>query len=118
MHKLRRVDIEHSEELLEALKSFAVKLKHSLPVREVYLYGSFARGDIHEGSDMDLLVIGDFTERLFDRIGKVLALTDLPIEPLVYTVEEFEEMKKSGNPFLSEVLKTAVRLDAEDNIRP
>ena len=110
MYKLCRVDIERSEELLKEIKAFAAKLKNDLPVREVYLYGSFAKGEIHEGSDIDLLIIGDFAERFFDRIGKILDLTDLPIEPLVYTVEEFEEFKKSQNPFIMEVLKTAVKI--------
>jgi len=74
------------------------------------LYGSFSRGEIHEGSDIDLLIVGNFKERLFDRIGKILELTDLPVEPLVYTVEEFEEMKRSQNPFILDVLKTAVKI--------
>jgi predicted nucleotidyltransferase len=110
VYKLCRVDIERSEELINEIKAFAAKLKNDLPVREVYLYGSFAKGEIHEGSDIDLLIIGDFAERFFDRIGKILELTDLPIEPLVYTVEEFEEFKKSQNPFIMEVLKTAIKI--------
>ncbi|MDP2754551.1 MAG: nucleotidyltransferase domain-containing protein [Nitrospirota bacterium] len=110
MYKLCRVDIERSKELINEIKAFATRLKKILPVREVYLYGSFAKGEIHEGSDIDLLIIGDFRERFFDRIGKILDLTDLPIEPLVYTVEEFEEFKKSQNPFIMEVLKTAVKI--------
>lgn len=40
----------------------------------------------------------------------ILDLTYLPIEPLVYTIEEFEELKNSGNPFITEVLKTAIRI--------
>ena len=110
MYKLCTVNIEKGKDLLQKVRVFAKKLKKALPVMEVYLYGSFARGEIHEGSDIDLLIIGDFKERFFDRIGKVLELTDLPIEPLVYTVEEFEEMKKAQNPFIIEVLKTAVKL--------
>ncbi|MDY7033586.1 MAG: nucleotidyltransferase domain-containing protein [Thermodesulfobacteriota bacterium] len=78
-------------------------------MREIYLFGSSAKGDLHEGSDIDLLIIGDFKEKFFDRIGTILELTDLPIEPLVYTVEEFEEMKTSQNPFILEVLKTAIK---------
>ncbi|GBE35112.1 nucleotidyltransferase domain protein [bacterium BMS3Bbin06] len=110
MYKLCRVDIERSKELLDEVRVFANMLKETLPVREVYLYGSFARDEVHEGSDIDLLIIGDFGERVFDRIGKILDLTDLPIEPLVYTTEEFEELKNSHNPFITEILKTAVRL--------
>jgi predicted nucleotidyltransferase len=111
VYKLCRVDIEHSKELFNEIRVFARKLKKNLPVKEVYLYGSFARGEIHEGSDIDLLIIGDFKERFFDRIGSILELTDLPVEPLVYTNEEFEELKNSKNPFITEVLKTAIRLD-------
>ncbi len=110
MYKLCRVDIERSEELINEIKAFADRLKKDLPVREVYLFGSFAKGEIHEGSDIDLLIIGDFSERFFDRIGKILDLTNLPIEPLVYTVEEFEEFKKTQNPFIMEVLKTSVKI--------
>ncbi len=111
MHKLRRVDLERSKDLLDELKLFVMRLKEELPVKEVYLYGSFAKGEIHEGSDIDLLIVGDFTERLFDRIGKILDLTDLPVEPLVYTNKEFEDLRKSESPFIAEVLKTAIRID-------
>ncbi|GAB4544545.1 MAG: nucleotidyltransferase domain-containing protein [Thermodesulfovibrionia bacterium] len=110
MYKLCRVDIEHREEIFDRIRSFTDILKKALPVKEVYLYGSFAKGEIHEGSDIDLLIIGDFKERLFERIGMVLDLTDLPIEPMVYTIEEFEELKESRNPFIIEVLKTAIRI--------
>lgn len=111
MYKLCRVDLEHSEDLLKNIKLFTQTLKEKLPVKEVYLFGSFAKDEIHEGSDIDLLIIGDFQERFFDRIGKVLDLTDLPIEPLVYTVDEFQYLKRSGNAFILEVLKTGVRID-------
>ena len=110
MPKLCRIDIERSEEILKELKGFVNKLKETLPVDEVYLYGSFAKGEVHEGSDIDLIIVGNFQERLFERIGKILDMTDLPVEPLVYTHEEFQKMKDEGNPFIREVLKEAKRL--------
>jgi len=76
---------------------------------DVYLYGSFATGEIHEGSDIDLIIVGDFKERFFDRIGKILELTDLPIEPLVYTRAEFDKMMR-GNLFLNEIFKYARKM--------
>jgi len=110
MHKLCRINIEDSQDLLERVREFAHKLKETLPVKEVYLYGSVARGEIHEGSDIDLIVVGDFKERIFERIGKILDLTDLPIEPLVYTEEEWEALLAEGNPFVNKILKEAIRL--------
>lgn len=106
MPKLVRVHPEHREELLARLTAFVAELKAKHRVQAVYLFGSFARGEVHEGSDIDLVIVGDFSERLFERIGRILALTDLPIEPLVYTREEFEAMKREGNPFIGEVLAT------------
>jgi predicted nucleotidyltransferase len=74
----------------------------------VYLYGSFARGDFHEGSDIDLIIVGEFKGKMPQRIGTILDLTSLPVEPLVYTEAEFEQMK--DRPFLKEVLATAKEL--------
>lgn len=105
MPKLCRIDLDDRERTREELLSFVARLKEALPVRKVYLFGSFSRGEIHEGSDIDLLIVGDFQERLFDRIGRVLALTDLPIEPLVYTQKEFNEMIERRNPFVLHVLQ-------------
>ncbi len=110
MYKLCRVDIEGRQEIVDKIKEFAAELKKALPVSAVYLYGSFAKGEIHEGSDIDLLIIGEFKDRPFDRIGKVLDLTDLPIEPIVYTPKEFERLKKDKDPFIMDALKTAIRL--------
>jgi len=84
MYEFCRVNPENSDKLIEEIKRFAVRLKEILPVKEVYLFCSFAKGEIHEGSDIDLLIIGQFEKRLFDRIGKILDLTDLSVEPFVY----------------------------------
>ncbi len=69
-----------------------------------------ARGDFHEGSDVDLIVVGDFPERHHKRAAAILDLTDLPIEPLCYTGEEFAGMVRSGNPFISRALAEGIRV--------
>ena len=108
MHKLCRIDIEQSERIYQELMELAALLKAKHEVRKVYLYGSFARGDFNEGSDIDLIIVGEFEGRMPERIKKVLDLTSLPIEPLVYTEEEFAEMKHK--PFLEEILPSAKEL--------
>lgn len=62
--------------IFKEIESFSKELKERFGC-DVYLYGSFARGEIHEGSDIDLIIVGDFKERFFDRIGKILELTVL-----------------------------------------
>ena len=108
MPKLCRINLEQREKVFEDINKFAIKLKNKFNCI-VYMFGSFATGEIHEGSDIDLIVVGDFKERFFERIGKIIEMTDLPIEPLVYTKEEFEEMKKN-NPFIKDILRNAKKL--------
>jgi predicted nucleotidyltransferase len=80
------------------------------PLR-VVVFGSFARGDTHEGSDLDLIVVKETDERFFRRIGRVRdACADIAIDvqPLVYTPAELEEMLASGNSFLETALAEGV----------
>lgn len=76
------------------------------PLR-IIVFGSFARGDTHEGSDLDLIVVEETDERFFDRIGRVRdACRDvgIDVQPLVYTPAETEEMLARGNSFLETAL--------------
>lgn len=74
---------------------------------KIYVFGSYARGDVYEGSDLDLVIIKDTNKRFQDRISDVLELNDyeIAVEPLVYTPKEFEEMRERGNALIHTVLK-------------
>jgi len=52
--------------------------------KKVILHGSFARGDYHEGSDIDLIIIKDTSDRFADRIEKVLEFCtgEVAVQPL------------------------------------
>jgi predicted nucleotidyltransferase len=74
------------------------------------VFGSFARGAEHEGSDIDLLVVGDVPGRAPDRIGEVLRRTDLPVEPVVVRRETLERRLRDGAPLFVRAMAEAVRL--------
>ena len=44
------------EEILAALANHKAELARRFPLRRVALFGSYARGDQHPGSDVDILV--------------------------------------------------------------
>ena len=115
MHKICRIDINRSEKLPGKIKKFVETLASNIHIKKVYLFGSVARNDFNEGSDIDLAIIGDFRERFLDRAGKILEMTELPIELLCYTEQEFEEMKRMGNPFVKEILKGKILFNSESS---
>jgi len=94
------------------LKKLVNKLISNYDISQIILFGSFARGDYHEYSDIDLIIIGYLDDNFFNRIGKVLDLgpPNIELEPLVYTPEEFEKMKENENPFILNVLEEGIIL--------
>jgi predicted nucleotidyltransferase len=79
-------------------------------VSEVYAYGSFARDDLHEGSDIDLLVVADYPGRSVDLVGEILRRTDLPVEPLVIRPETLRRRLADGHPLLTAAWADALPL--------
>lgn len=75
--------------------------------RKAIVFGSVARGDADEWSDLDLVIIADtsrpFLERYrdFEGIYEVWPRLDL----LIYTPEEFAELQAQGRPFIEHVLR-------------
>jgi predicted nucleotidyltransferase len=79
--------------------------------QRIVVFGSFARDDTHEGSDLDLIVVKETDERFFRRIGRVRdACQDVgvDVQPFVYTPEELEGMLAAGNSFLETALAEGI----------
>jgi predicted nucleotidyltransferase len=93
----------------QRIEAELVKIREAvsrLRPEKVVLFGSCARGDFHEGSDIDLLVVMETQERFLDRIGRVQEVLDcaLPVEAVVYTPAEFQRMLAEGNSFVTRAM--------------
>lgn len=110
MSEVCSIDLGTRETILRELKQLAVGLKRDFDVRAVYVFGSFARGDEHEGSDIDLCIVGNLPGRVFDQIGEVLKRTDLPVEPIIVRASTFEARCASGHPLFTDIAREGLRL--------
>jgi uncharacterized protein len=72
------------------------------------IYGSFARGDIDERSDLDLLVIGEESNVDRDRVLKLQDALDRKIQLTLLPYYKWETMKKEGDRFAESVLRKHV----------
>ncbi|MBM3246619.1 MAG: hypothetical protein FJZ13_04755 [Candidatus Omnitrophica bacterium] len=84
------------------------KIVESIPgIRKAFIYGSFANGKETAGSDIDVLLVGKFSED--DFLKKISALEDKlqrEINYTVYSAQEFAKKSKQKGSFLNEMLKT------------
>jgi hypothetical protein len=97
---LRGDEEERKTRVEKALKEFVSEMP-KLRVKKVVLFGSTARGEDKEDSDVDLFIVGDRSER--DRIVSIETDLDLKYNvPLVSVLQE----KMTGDPsFIGNVLK-------------
>lgn len=84
-------------------------------IESIVLYGSVARDEAHEDSDIDILVVTrDDDRKLYDRISKIRTRIDLDNNTLTALVHmsrnELERYIKLGSPFVENVLKEGVIL--------
>ena len=81
----------------------------------IVVYGSVARGEAKEDSDIDVLIVGRDGE-IRRRVSEISYDIDYEnsfetfIMPVYYTREEFEHRIRVGSPFIYEVLKDGVAL--------
>ena len=92
------------------VKRFINLIVKKFNLKKIIIFGSFARGDYHKGSDLDLIIVGEFKERFIDRIGKIIELndSDLEIDAMVYTEEEFQKMIQERRPFIEQALEEGI----------
>jgi len=78
----------------------------TIGVEKAILFGSVARGDVIESSDIDLILVKETDKRFIDRIEEALLALDpsVGLDVLVYTPAEFEEMLETS-PFVQRAVR-------------
>ncbi|MFP3974860.1 MAG: nucleotidyltransferase domain-containing protein [Chloroflexota bacterium] len=103
------------QKIYKQLKSIAELLKKRYRAERIMLYGSYARDEADEDSDVDMLVIAPTDESFFQRTASAKRLTrelrdGLPLSFIVLTPQEIEERKNKGDQFINDILETGIEL--------
>lgn len=84
--------------------------EHNIPIKRAILFGSYAKGNYDDWSDIDLALVSDVFEgsRIKDR-SKIRPITisiSCDIEVLPYSTKDFT----ADDPFVKEILETGVKI--------
>ncbi len=89
---------------LEQLRELLVPFFSESAAKKAVVFGSYARGESDEYSDLDLIIVAKtetpFLERFRDYIG-IYKIWRKGLDMLVYTPEELERMQREENPFIT-----------------
>lgn len=90
------------------LQELVKRIVESVNPEKIILFGSYAYGEPHEESDLDILVVMDSDLPRYKRsvpIYQALAGLLIPKDVLVYTPEEIEAWKDVPQAFITTILK-------------
>lgn len=99
----------------EQLVGWLTNVRDAVQPDAVVLCGSYARGTyVLEGSDVDVLVVGgSLPEAMHDRflaLSRLASGLDLPLEPIAYTRDEFENLLSKGHVGVYDALEFGLAL--------
>ncbi len=100
-----------------AVAEFSARVRHTFGSRLAYLvlFGSHARGDAGEGSDVDVLVVLDDLSAADGReidamVGDILTREDVLVSPLVLSARRFNELRARERRLVAEIDRDGIPL--------
>lgn len=96
------------EELLERARGFVAGLPRELDARAAVVYGSVARGDFNQWSDVDLLLVCEnLPERFLDRFATV-GDPPQPVQVIAWTPAEWRDQLARRNAIALDAVESGV----------
>ena len=99
------------ETAINTAKSFVKDCNlNGLTFYKVFIIGSAAKGNMHEWSDIDLLLISDqFSENIFENL-KLYSRINVKY-PIIETHPYPTDYYKNGDSFIEHVIKESIEVD-------
>jgi predicted nucleotidyltransferase len=105
------------ETVNRVVRQFVNDVKQKMPIDKVYLFGSYAKGNPHKDSDVDLCFFSkDFESKWdWDLLTELFCMkakydNELLLEPHAFPTSELD----NDNPFVKEILRTGREIPLEE----
>lgn len=91
----------------QEIKSITDQIIKNYKPEKIILFGSCARGNPTESSDIDLLIVKQTKKNRLERTKEVFLFVDhtLPFEPIILTPQEVKSRYQANDYFLQDALK-------------
>ena len=99
-----------NQDILDSINKFVEQIKKKYNVVAIIVFGSYAKGTENEDSDIDVAVISDDFDDIYDSMAVLMGMTwdiDARIEPHPIKKKDFDEV---SDYFIKEVIDTGIKV--------
>ncbi len=99
-----------NKDIIDSVNKFIKEIKKKYDVTAIILFGSYAKGTENEDSDIDIAVISDDFEDIYDCMAVLMGMTwdiDARIEPHPIRKKDFDEV---ADYFIKEIIDTGIKV--------
>ncbi len=91
------------------IKQYIISNLAEFNPEKIILFGSYARNEVDEESDIDIIVVYQTEKKFMDRLEELYMKWSIPkaVDILAYTPDEFMDMMKD-NFFLNQAVKEGI----------
>jgi predicted nucleotidyltransferase len=91
---------------MKRIKNLAGRIARQFRPERIVLFGSYARGDTGEDSDVDLLVVLPFEGKSYDKAAEIRSRAgpDFAVDLVVRTPEDVERRLEPGEFFIRDMM--------------
>jgi uncharacterized protein len=104
---------------LNEIKEFGRQIGEQFHAQRVILFGSYARGNVTSDSDVDLLVIGQFSGRSVDTSVEIRMKLrpHFPVDILIRSPEKVKQRIEMGDCFMQEIIENGKVLFEDESVK-
>ena len=99
-----------NKDVLNSINKFISEIKKQYNVTTIILFGSYAKGTENENSDIDIAIISDDFDDIYECMANLMGMTwdiDARIEPHPIKKKDFDEV---SDYFIKEVIDTGIKV--------
>ncbi len=99
-----------NKDVLNIINKFISEIKKQYNVTTIILFGSYAKGTENENSDIDIAIISDDFDDIYECMANLMGMTwdiDARIEPHPIKKKDFDEV---SDYFIKEVIDTGIKV--------
>lgn len=99
-----------NKNIVDSINKFTEEIKKQYNITAIILFGSYAKGTENENSDIDIAIVSDDFDDIYDCMANLMGMTwniDARIEPHQIKTEDYINI---STPFVKEIIDTGIQV--------